>query len=158
MDFWRATGAWPVRLDEMDDAVAEYVECLWAEGGLCSRARFLVAGIQHFIPAARRHMDLSWSLVRTWQQMEPPIRAVPLSCEMVLALAALARLRRAPDIAVLLLVGFGAILSGVSAARTVSSVPSNCSAEDGLSLCKCPQEFLKPLAMFGCLPPFCDHL
>ena len=97
-------------LADVDDAVAEYVESLWAEGGLCSRARFLVACIQHSVPSARRHLDLSWALIRTWQRMEPPVRAVPLSCSLALAFAALARIKRAPDIAVLLLVGFEAML------------------------------------------------
>ncbi len=110
LDHWRTTGTWPAELHAVDEAVADSIEYLWAEGGLCSRARFLVAGIQHFIPASRRYLDLSWSLVRTWQRMQPPIRAVPFSASLVLALAALARARAAADVSVLLLVGFEAML------------------------------------------------
>ena len=109
-EYWRGVGVWPGTLLELDDAVAEYLEFVWAEGGHGSSARFLVAGIQHFLPSAKRHLELSWTLVRTWARMEPPTRAVPFSCEQVLALAARAVERQWSDVALLLHVGFEAML------------------------------------------------
>ncbi len=108
--FWRQVGLWPRSLEELDDAVAEFLEFMWSEGGRSSSARFLVAGIQHCLPNARRHLRLSWTLVRTWARMEPPARAVPFSCDLVLALGVMAMERGWSDVAVLLLVGFEAML------------------------------------------------
>ena len=110
MRFWKQVGLWPQSLEELDDAVAEFLEFMWSEGGRSSSARFLVVGIQHFLPNARRHLELSWTLVRTWARMEPPARAVPFSCDLVLALGAMAMERGWSEVAVLLLVGFEAIL------------------------------------------------
>ena len=108
--FWRQVGVWPRTLEELDGAVGEFLEFMWSEGDNCSRARYLVAGIQHFLPNARRHLELSWTLVRTWARMEPPHRAVPFSCDLVLALSAMAMERGWRDVAVLLLVAFEAML------------------------------------------------
>ncbi len=108
--YWAAVGLRPQTLAELDEAVSEFLEEVWAEGGLSSTARFLVAGVQHFVPNARRHLEMSWTLVRAWSRLEPPVRAVPLSCTLVLAMAAWACERAWDDVATLLLVGFEAML------------------------------------------------
>jgi hypothetical protein len=108
--FWASVGLTPRTFDELDAAVAEFLEELWADGGASTTARYVVAGVQHFVPSARRSLELSWSLVRTWGRLEPPTRAVPLSCTLVLALAARACERDWRDVATMLLVGFEAML------------------------------------------------
>ena len=108
--FWRSVGVWPEHLRELDDAVGEYVEHLWHCNGLCSTARYAVAGVQHLLPSSRRHLDHAWSLVRTMQRLQPPCRALPMSPQLALALAALAEEARAPDVACLVLVGFVGLL------------------------------------------------
>jgi hypothetical protein len=108
--FWRQVGVWPRSMEDLDGAVGEYLEFLWSEGDNCSRARYLVAGIQYFVPSTRRHLELAWTLVRTWARMEPPHRAIPFSCDLVLALSALAVEKGMQDVAVLLLIAFEAML------------------------------------------------
>jgi integrase len=109
-EFWARVGLAPRTFDELDAAVAEFLEELWADGGASTTARYIVAGVQHFVPGARRGLELSWSLTRTWGRLEPPTRAVPLSCTLVLALAARACERGWMDVGTMLLVGFEAML------------------------------------------------
>ena len=66
--------------------------------------------MQHLLPSSRRHLDHAGSLVRTWQRLQPPCRALPMSPQLALALAALAEEVGAPDVACLVLVGFVGLL------------------------------------------------
>ena len=108
--FWSATGIDPPDVPAIDDGVAEYIEMLWAEAKPISMANCAVAAVGFFYPSARQGLGLSWSLLKTWRRCEPPVRALPFTPELVLALAGLAVQCEALDIGRLLLVGFAGLL------------------------------------------------
>ncbi len=74
-------------VSQLDALMAQYVEHLWKDGEPKSYANYAVASLQHMVPSCRRHLTLSWKLVGTWNKLEFPIRATPLSPDLAMAFA-----------------------------------------------------------------------
>ena len=66
-------------LDVLDEAVATYLEHIFAEGLPKSLASDTLASIQHYLPTSCGRLRFSWKIAKTWQKLEPPTRLVPLS-------------------------------------------------------------------------------
>ncbi len=69
----------------IDDHMASYIEFLWRDGEPKSYANYAVASLQHMIPKVRRQLVQSWKLVSTWNKLELPVRATPLTPEVAMA-------------------------------------------------------------------------
>lgn len=69
----------------LDDLMSKYIEFLWRDGEPKSYANYAVASLQHMIPKVRRQLTQSWKLVSTWNKLELPVRATPLSPEVAIA-------------------------------------------------------------------------
>ncbi len=94
----------------LDNWVSEYVEFMWIEGEPKSFANYLVASVQHHIPPSKRHMPRSWRLVATWNKLELPSRATPISPEMLTAMAGVLVEWRWPQVAFLVTVAYSCFL------------------------------------------------
>ena len=74
-------------VSQIDRWLSEYVEFLWKDGELKSYANYAVASVRHYVPEARRRLGMTWKLVSTWNRTEMPLRALPLTPEMLLSFA-----------------------------------------------------------------------
>ena len=107
-------GRMPQSMMELDEMAAEYLEHMWEEGGSQTEAGYVLSGITFFIH--RRHvLDYSWSLLRVWRKLEVPLRAPPVTPEMVLAVAGAAMMQNMPLDAVAILCMFYAALRTMEA-------------------------------------------
>ena len=116
MSHYGAEDAGPAALvregEDADAFVAGYLEILWAAGAGIAAASNTVAGVAFLCPPLRKRLDLSWMLLRTWRKQEPAGRVLPLTPELVGAMAGLAIEAAAFDFACLLLVSFETMLRG----------------------------------------------
>lgn len=72
-------------VSSIDSEMSKYIEFLWRDGEPKSYANYAVASLQHMIPKSRRQLTQSWKLVSTWNKLELPIRATPLTPEVAMA-------------------------------------------------------------------------
>lgn len=93
-----------------DTMVAEYVEFLWDSGAPKSEASYAAASIQFFRPQSKGHLAWSWKLIKTWNRIELPCRATPLSPEILASLAGQCFKWKQDAMAWLLVVGFSMFL------------------------------------------------
>ena len=110
LTFWDELPQGPTGLGDIDFFTGLWLEHLFAEGFPKGHASDGLAALQHFLPEACGRLRNSWRLLKTWQRMEPPLRALPLSPLMVLGFAgACVRLGCLPAAAAML-VGFNTML------------------------------------------------
>ena len=102
--------AWGLRLPSetwgFDDLVCAGIECLWEEGENRSVAGNLISGLQHATPPLSGCLKGSWRLWNAWGRAEIPMRAPPLTWEMVKSLSYVLLMWDCRDCALLLLIGF----------------------------------------------------
>ena len=89
-----------------DDMVAEYVEWMWKQGEPKSMANYTLAAVQFFRPETKHHLPWSWKLVKVWNSLELPQRAMPLTTDLLMGFCGRAFEWRQPIFAWLLIVGF----------------------------------------------------
>ena len=73
--------------ETIDEALADYIECLCTDGEPTSSINYLLAGVQLFCPRLRTQIPRAWQLVKAWQRKELPERAPPFIPLIVQALA-----------------------------------------------------------------------
>lgn len=95
-----------VHRGELDFLLASYIQSLFDSGGTFTAASRAVCAVQHFVPSARRRLDLSWRLLKGWRKIAPINRAPPLPEDMLLGVVGLLLLRGDPRTAAQLAVGF----------------------------------------------------
>ena len=93
-----------------DEWAAEFIEMLWETGEPKSQANYAAAALQHFGPQCRQHLTWTWRLVKAWNHAEPPVRATPMTAEILLAFAGTALRWNRPTFAYLIMVGFALFL------------------------------------------------
>lgn len=96
--------------DEFDDMASDYIEYLWESGEPKSAANYVLAALQYFRPQCKKHLPWAWKLVKVWNQVELPLRATPLSPELMMAFAGQATSYREYTFAHLVVVGFALFL------------------------------------------------
>lgn len=96
--------------EEFDDQVGEYIEDLWDRGAPKSLANYTLAAIQFYRPQAKGHLPWSWRLVKAWNQVEIPLRAAPMSAELLIAYCGVALRWGQACFAHLIQVGFSTFL------------------------------------------------
>ena len=97
-------------LEKVDDLASSYIEFLWEDGAPKSEASYALAALQFFQPQTKNRLVWAWKLFKTWNQIELPNRATPLSPEILLAMAGQAFKWKQFRFGWLLVVGFGAFL------------------------------------------------
>ena len=88
------------------DAVAEYVEHLWASGEGRALASDTVAGLQNLEPHLKGHLPTVWRLLKVWSQNEMPNRAPPMPETVAHAMVGRALLQNDPEFGLSILLGF----------------------------------------------------
>ncbi|CAK0813239.1 unnamed protein product, partial [Prorocentrum cordatum] len=94
LDHWGAAGLQPSEPLDVDEGVSECIEMLWGEDQPVSKANYAVASVDFFFASVQQSLGLSWSLLKAWRRREPPVRALPFTPELILAMAAVAIERR----------------------------------------------------------------
>jgi hypothetical protein len=77
--FFEDCGLSIAAIEELDEAVASWVEHIFFEGESKSLASDGLASIQYHLPQAMGNLRMSWKLAKAWQKIEPPNRVVPFS-------------------------------------------------------------------------------
>ena len=108
--FWNLHECLPHVLEDVDAAVARFLEHVFSEGEHKSLANDTLAGLQFFLPSVRKRLHVSWKLCKVWHRIEPPQRAVPISPQLLVGLAGLAWVGGLRAVGAALLVGFDCML------------------------------------------------
>lgn len=88
--FWKNSGTMPSTWDEFDVATGQWLENIVAEGYPKGYASDGLAALQHYVPEVAGKVRHSWRLLKSWQKMEPPVRVLPISPLMAVAIVELA--------------------------------------------------------------------
>ena len=100
----------PKTWEDFDVAAAQFLEHVFSEGYPKGYGSDGLAALQHFVPEVAGKLRHSWRLLKSWQKMEPPVRVLPISPLMVVAISgACARLGYV-SAAAAFLVAFDALL------------------------------------------------
>ena len=94
---------------QLDEQLSWYIEHLWETGEARNFAADALSGSQHFL-MIRRQFTGSWSLLSTWQRMELPCRAPPMSKYVAWALAGYFWAQQMPDVSAVLVLGHHCML------------------------------------------------
>ena len=89
LEFWGECRSMPSSWDDMDVATSQWLEHLFAEGYPKGFGSDGLAALQHFVPEVAGKLRHSWKLLKSWQRIEPPIRVLPISPLIVLAMGGL---------------------------------------------------------------------
>ena len=95
---------------ELDHSLAEYLNCMYQEGEAVSAGGHTLSGIKRFIPELRSQLPTASQFLRNWQKCHRPLRAVPISWELLQALASLCWEQGSPSTSLMLYVGFNCFL------------------------------------------------
>ncbi len=99
-------------VSQLDVALADYVNGMFQEGDSLAVAGHLLSGVKRFCPNLRLKVPTAAQYFRNWQRIYRPVRATPVSLELIQAMAAIAWKVSRP-LAFLLLLGFSAMLRTV---------------------------------------------
>jgi integrase len=80
-------GTMPSTWDEFDVATGQWLEHIVAEGYPKGYASDGLAALQHYVPEVAGKVRHSWRLLKSWQKMEPPVRVLPISPLMAVAIS-----------------------------------------------------------------------
>ena len=97
-------------LPQLDDQVSDWVVAEFEKGRPLGFVADGLSGLHYFLPYTRKHLPGAWKLFATWRKLEVPSRAPPITVDLILALASRALQRKNLEFAVLMLVGFHALL------------------------------------------------
>jgi hypothetical protein len=100
----------PKQPEQWDAGIADYAEHLWETGLGIQFLGDLLSGLPHFMPRLRGCFKESWKIYGTWKTLELPVRAVPFSPKILLAMIGTALLDDDWPQAAAYLVGFMCML------------------------------------------------
>eukprot|EP00438_Fugacium_kawagutii_P003218 Skav200446 [mRNA] locus=scaffold1922:124146:126289:- [translate_table: standard] len=93
-----------------DSVICEWIEYQWARGEALAHIADSLSRLQFYWPALKGCLRLSWRMFRNWRRIEAPARAPPITPAIVAAMVVLAVERNQLAFAVLVAVGFHALL------------------------------------------------
>lgn len=77
-------------VSQLDKALAEYINGMFQEGDSIAVAGHLLSGVKRFLPNLRLKIPTAGQYFRNWQRIYQPVRATPISLELIQAMAAVA--------------------------------------------------------------------
>ena len=92
--------------DHLDQCLARFIETCWEEGEPRPWANDTIAALQFFVPSVKHCLGLSWSLAGAWARRELPARALPITPQVVAAIAGGFLLANEPRLAAAFVLGF----------------------------------------------------
>eukprot|EP00438_Fugacium_kawagutii_P007494 Skav230011 [mRNA] locus=scaffold1958:375430:381508:+ [translate_table: standard] len=96
----------PHEADELDQCMAEYINCLYQDGEAVSHAGWLLSGFKRFLPSVRRDLVTAQQYYNNWIRDHVPQRAVPMPWDVAKTLSAQAYEAGQYDLSLMLLLGF----------------------------------------------------
>lgn len=96
--------------EDLDDEIAIWIEEKFAEGEPLFSIGDALSGLHHFQPWTKGLLKRSWKLFGVWRRYETPMRAPPITQDVLLGFAGRCFLQGNLSLAVLLLVGFHTML------------------------------------------------
>ena len=91
---------------QLNVAVGEYLNALFQEGDSLAQGGHLLSGLKRFCPGMRFKLPTTTQFYKNWQRIHHPERAVPISWELLLAMAGVCLTQGFPGVSLMLLVGF----------------------------------------------------
>ena len=91
---------------QLDFAVGEYLNALFQEGESIAQGGHLLSGLKRFFPSLRFKLPIASQFYKNWQRIHHPERAVPISWDLLLALAGVTLAQGNKAVSLMLLVGF----------------------------------------------------
>lgn len=110
LDFWEEANLLPLTWDDFDVAVSQWLEHIFADGLPKGYGSDALASFQHFLLEVAGKLRNSWRLLKAWNKIEPPTRALPISPLMIAGMAGLCARLGWCGPAAALLVGFDCLL------------------------------------------------
>ena len=98
------------RPHRLDKELAEFIDLAYQEGEPMSYSGHLLSAIKRFHPVLRLELPVASQYYRNWQRCYTPQRAIPASWALVEAMMGLAYNCSCPQLALLLGLGFNALL------------------------------------------------
>ena len=95
---------------KLDQQVAEFIDLSYQEGEPMSYSGHLLSALKRFHPALRLELPIASQYFRNWQRCYVPSRALPAHWELVEAMMGLAHAQGFHEFALLLALGFNAML------------------------------------------------
>ena len=95
---------------ELDNQIAAWVQKRWSRGTPLFQISAALCGVQHFLPWSKKKLPRAWRAYQIWRRLEIPVRAPPLTEEILLCVANFAIERGDMIFGSLLLLGFFALL------------------------------------------------
>ena len=100
----------PNSLEELDEAVGEFINHLYLDDHPQYWATDLISGLKRFCPKCRRHLEVASLYHKNWLRVTARTRALPASLDLVLGMAAAALLDSSYRLAFSILLGFVGLL------------------------------------------------
>lgn len=95
---------------DYDIYLCEWIEAQWARGEPLCHISDALSGLHFFMPETRGKLKLAWRMFKDWRKIEAPARAPPITCVLVRAIVARAVHRNQLSFALLISLGFHALL------------------------------------------------
>ena len=132
---YQSLGYLPTTPADYDMWLSKYVEFLWHKGEAKAIATFTLAAVQYYVPQLRKQLPLSWKLKSTWDSLELPCQAAPMTPDILFAFTYEAWQRGWSDFACLCLLMFiGFLRTGEALSLLVKHVAHSA---DGVVLALC---------------------
>ncbi|CAE7472001.1 unnamed protein product [Symbiodinium sp. CCMP2592] len=97
---------WPKSSRELDANLAEFVNCLFQEGESPGQAGCAPSALKRFLPRLRGKLPTAQQFYNNWCRVHTPVRAAPISWEVVKAMAELLLQLKQPTFALALVIHF----------------------------------------------------
>ena len=94
----------------LDERTCNWIDECWKDGESIHIISDALCGLHFYEPWTKKGLPMSWKLFSRWRKLETPARAPPLTVHLVYCLASYAIGHRDLSFAVLLLLGFFALL------------------------------------------------
>ena len=91
---------------QLDFAVGEYLNALFQEGESNAQGGHLLSGLKRFFPSLRFKLPIATQFYKNWHRIHHSERAVPISWELLLAMAGATMAQGHAAVSLMLLVGF----------------------------------------------------
>ena len=94
------------RQADVDYAVSEFINAMYQEGDSLAQAGHLLSGLKRFCPGMRLTLPTASQYFRNWQRVHRPVRAIPISWDLLQAMSGMCLTLGYHRVALLLYVGF----------------------------------------------------
>ena len=100
----------PVSLDELDEAIGEYINHLYQDDLPVGWASDVVCGFKRFYAKCRKSLQISGGYLRNWNKSVSRTQALPLTSDILMSMVVVSLMRGETRLALAFLFGFTCLL------------------------------------------------